>query len=267
MTTPMWFDAGVNLTHSRLAADPDAVIAKAEAAGVERMVVIACNLEECEQAIELAEQHPMLIVTAGVHPHDAKNAPSDLTQRLREFAQHPAVHAIGECGLDFNRNYSPPETQLAVFEQQLEIAAELQLPVYLHERDAFAEQYRLLQKFSKKLPLKLVHCFTSGCTELKEYLKLDCYIGITGWVCDERRGDALRQAVPMIPSERLILETDAPFLIPRTLKPRPSFNEPCWLPEIAKVVAELRGSSMHDIAAAAWQNSHLLFGCDGWQKV
>ncbi len=261
-----WFDAGVNLTNARLQRHLPDVLQRAREAGVHEMLVISCNLDETRQACQLAETYPELIITAGVHPHDAINAPANLQYQLRELAQHPAVVAIGECGLDFNRNYSPPEVQLRVFEQQLEVAAELQLPVYLHERDAFNEQHGLLQKFSKKIPRKLAHCFTSGCDELKEYLKLGCYIGITGWVCDERRGGALREAVPLIPRERLILETDAPFLLPRTLKPRPSMNEPCWLPEIARVVAELRDESLADVAAYTRNNSFLFFGREGWQN-
>lgn len=261
-----WFDAGVNLTNARLQRDLPQVLERANAAGVNEMLVIACNLEEARQACHLAEQYPQLLITAGVHPHDAKDAPKDLAQQLRELAAHPAVVAIGECGLDFNRNYSPREKQLEVFEQQLEIAAELHLPVYLHERDAFNEQHALLQKFSEKIPRKLAHCFTSGCSELKEYLKLGCYIGITGWVCDERRGGGLREAVPMIPRERLMLETDAPFLLPRTLKPRPNMNEPCWLPEVARVVADLRNESLAEVATYTRNNSLIFFGREGWQS-
>tara|TARA_Y100001973_G_scaffold20786_1_gene30698 strand:- start:287 stop:1093 length:807 start_codon:yes stop_codon:yes gene_type:complete len=261
-----WFDAGVNLTNARLQSRLNDVLQRAREAGVEHLLVISCNLEEARQACALAESHPELVVTAGIHPHDAKDAPADLKHQLRELAQHPAVVAIGECGLDFNRNYSPRDVQLEIFEQQLEVAAELQLPIYLHERDAFREQHGLLQKFSKKIPRKLAHCFTSGCDELKEYLKLGCYIGITGWVCDERRGGALREAVPLIPRERLILETDAPFLLPRTLKPRPSMNEPCWLPEIARVVAELRDETLADVSAYTRNNSFLFFGREGWQN-
>lgn len=260
-----WFDAGVNFTNARLQQQLTDVMERAKSAGVDNMLVIACNLDEARHACELAETFPELTVTAGVHPHDAKDAPADLQQQLVEIAAHPAVVAIGECGLDFNRNYSPRDTQLDVFEQQLQVAAKLKLPVYLHERDAFTEQHALLQKYAKEIPKKLVHCFTSGCSELKEYLKLGCYVGITGWVCDERRGGALREAVPLIPQERLVLETDAPFLLPRTLKPRPKMNEPCWLPEIARVVAELRGESLEEVAAYTRNNSLLLFGREGWQ--
>ena len=255
-----WFDAGVNLTNARFSADPLFYLERAAQQGVAKLLVIACNLADTEQALVLADKHPQLSVTVGVHPHDANAAPNDLQHRLIAYAQHPAVVAIGECGLDFNRNYSPPAVQLRVFEQQLEVAAELQLPVYLHERDAFAQQQILLQKFDEKIPKKLAHCFTGGCQELKEYLKLGCYIGVTGWVCDERRGGALREAVPNIPSERLLVETDAPFLLPRTLRPRPKFNEPCWLPEVARVVAELRKISMQTLAEQTWQNSHEFFG-------
>lgn len=261
-----WFDVGVNLTNARLEKRLEQTLQRAAEAGVDNMLVIACNLDEARRACQLAESYPGLLVTAGVHPHDAKDAPANLQRQLREIAQHPAMVAIGECGLDFNRNYSPRETQLRVFEQQLELAAELHLPVYLHERDAFAEQHALLQKYAKKIPKKLVHCFTSGCSELKEYLKLGCSFGITGWVCDERRGGALREAVPLIPKERLMLETDAPFLLPRTLKPRPSINEPCWLPEIARVVAELRNEDLAAVAAYTRNNSFLFFGREGWQN-
>jgi TatD DNase family protein len=255
-----WFDAGVNLTNARFHSDPLYYLDRAAEQGVTKLLVIACNLNDTEQALVLAERYPQLKVTAGVHPHDASAAPLDLQQRIIAYAEHPAVVAIGECGLDFNRNYSPPDVQLRVFEQQLEVAAELQLPVYLHERDAFTQQQMLLQKFDEKIPRKLAHCFTGGCQELKEYLKLGCYIGVTGWICDERRGGALREAVSTIPSERLLLETDAPFLLPRTLKPRPKFNEPCWLPEVARVVAELRGVSMQTLAEQTWRNSHEFFG-------
>ncbi|RUO63587.1 TatD family hydrolase [Pseudidiomarina insulisalsae] len=258
--SPQWFDAGVNLTHPRLYDDVEAVLQRAADAGVTGQLVIATNLSEARTACELAERYPQLMVTAGVHPHDASAAPADLQQQLIEIAQHPAVVAIGECGLDFNRDFSPRDVQLKIFEQQLEVAAELDLPVYLHERDAFTQQKELLQKYSEKIQRKLAHCFTSGCAEVKEYLKLGCYIGITGWVCDERRGEALRKAVPEIPLERLILETDAPFLVPRTLRPRPSVNEPCWLPEIARVVADLRGISSAELATATRRNSYSFFG-------
>lgn len=261
-----WFDCGVNVTHSKLIEHLEEVLANAAEAGVVEWLAIACNLDDTRVLCQLAERYPQLRVTAGVHPHDAAAAPTDLAQQLLALAQHPAVVAIGECGLDFNRNYSPPEIQRQVFETQLKVAAELQLPVYLHERDAFATQITYLERYRDAIPAMLAHCFTGSCVELEGYLKLDCYIGITGWVCDERRGGALREAVPMIPLERLVLETDAPFLLPRTLRPRPSYNEPRWLPEIASVVAQLRGESLTDLSAATWQNSQRLFGCEGWRQ-
>ncbi|WP_026860668.1 TatD family hydrolase [Pseudidiomarina sediminum] len=261
-----WFDGGVNITHSKLHDQLEDVLARAANVGVVELLAIACNLEDTRTLCQLAERYPQLRVTAGVHPHDAAAAPADLARQLLALAQQPAVVAIGECGLDFNRNYSPPEVQRQVFETQLQVAAELGLPVYLHERDAFTDQLAYLKRYRSSIPAMLAHCFTGSCEELEGYLQLDCYIGITGWVCDERRGGALREAVPMIPSDRLVLETDAPFLLPRTLRPRPSYNEPCWLPEIASVVAQLRDESLTNLSAATWRNSQRLFGCEGWRQ-
>ncbi|MDX1705397.1 TatD family hydrolase [Pseudidiomarina sp.] len=256
-----WFDCGVNLTSSRFAGDVEQVIARAQAADVNRLLVIGTNLEQSRAAVQLCEQFPrQLVATVGIHPHDAAEVPIDYLSQLAELAGHPAVVAIGECGLDFNRNFSPPDAQRRVFQAQLDLAAEVGKPVYLHERDALTDQLAILKNYQNTIPNMLAHCFTGGREALAAYLDLGCYIGVTGWVCDERRGQELRTAVPLIPADRLVLETDAPFLIPRTLKPRPAMNEPCWLPEIAEVVANLRQQSISDLAAESWQVSHNLFG-------
>ncbi|MDT7526494.1 MULTISPECIES: TatD family hydrolase [Pseudidiomarina] len=256
MSALRWFDVGVNLTNPKLLVQAEQVIARGLAAGVERQLVIGTNVLESEQALALCERFPQqLVACVGIHPHDAAaSQPTDLA-RLRELAQHPAVVAIGECGLDFNRNYSPAAIQQQVFTAQLELAAELKLPVYLHERDAQAQQLALLKPFLKSIPRMLAHCFTGGEKELANYLDLGCYIGITGWLCDERRGTELQQAVPWIPANRLLLETDAPFLLPRTIRPRPKYNEPSLLPAIGEYLAQLRQQEVTTIAAQCWQNS------------
>lgn len=255
-----WFDSGANLTNGKLVHQVDSYLEAAQNAGVETIVVIGTNLEHSRQALQLCERYPdQLIATVGVHPHDAAEAPHDFVQQLRDLAQHPAARAIGECGLDFNRNYSPPEQQLSVFRAQLALAAELQLPVYLHERDALDAQLELLSEFHQQIPRLLTHCFTGGEKALARYLKLGCYIGITGWVCDERRGLELQHSVLNIPADKLLIETDAPFLLPRTLRPKPSYNASEYLPHIGEFIAQLRQQEVSEFAAQTWQNSQAFF--------
>ena len=259
-----WFDGGVNLTNARFTEQLEQTIAAAEQAGVVRMVVIGTNLEHSAAAIDLCQRYPQqLIATVGIHPHDAAAAPRDFLARLRDLSQHPSVCAIGECGLDFNRNFSSAEAQLRVFEAQLQLAGDRQLPVYLHERDALSEQVAMLQRYATDIPKLFTHCFTGGPEQLAIYQQLDCYIGVTGWVCDERRGEALQRAVPLIAHDRLILETDAPYLLPRTIRPRPRSNLPSYLPAIAEQVAQLRQQPLAELAEQAWRNSTTLFASPG----
>lgn len=259
-----WFDGGVNLTNARFSEHLEQIIVAAEQAGVMRMVVIGTNLEHSAAAIQLCQRYPQhLVATVGIHPHDAEAAPHHFMAQLRDLSQHPSVCAIGECGLDFNRNFSSTEAQLRVFEAQLQVAAERQLPVYLHERDALTEQVELLQRYAGDLPKLFTHCFTGGPEQLAAYQQLDCYIGVTGWVCDERRGEDLQRAVPLIAADRLILETDAPYLVPRTIRPRPRANAPSYLPAIAEQVAQLRQQPLAELATQVWRNSTELFGTPG----
>lgn len=250
-------DIGINLTHASFRSDRDAVVARARAAGVSQMILTGTSLDGSERALAVAEELG-LFATAGVHPHDAKNA-VDLDAQLPVLAQHPLCVAIGECGLDFDRNFSPPAVQETVFAAQLAIAAELGKPVFLHERAAHARFVAILEQHRARLPGAVVHCFTGNEAELDAYLALDCHIGITGWICDERRGVPLRALVPRIPIERLMLETDAPFLVPRTIKPRPSRNEPALLPHVLATVAAALGRSPADVAAATTATARRFF--------
>ncbi|RUO76780.1 TatD family hydrolase [Pseudidiomarina taiwanensis] len=253
---PAWFDAGVNLTHPRLAHDVTGYIERAVSAGVERILVIGTSVAESQAAVALCEQFPEhLWATVGVHPHDAAAVSSDYLSILRDLAQHHQVRAIGECGLDYHRNFSPPAKQREVFAAQLELAAELSMPVYLHEREALADQLALLKSVGADIPRILVHCFTGSVTQLHAYRELDAYIGITGWVCDERRGQDLQQALPAIPANRLLLETDAPFLLPRTIRPRPRDNHSEFLPAIAATVAALRQQDIATLQQQCWDNT------------
>lgn len=197
-----------------------------------------------------------------MHPHDAKSVEDLSLPAIRALASRPEVVAIGECGLDFNRDFSPRPQQEAVFEAQLMLAAELKMPVFLHCRDAHERFLAILKPYMDKLPAAVLHCFTGSEAELNECLAAGLYIGITGWVCDDRRGEELRDIVPLIPDDRLMVETDAPYLLPRTLRPKPksSRNEPCYLPHIVGEIAMLRGQDTEQLITQTTLNSRRFFG-------
>lgn len=256
-------DIGVNLAHDSFAADRDATIHRALAAGVTRMIVTGTDVESNAQARALASQHPgRLWCTAGIHPHHALELDAASTALIREHATDPLVVAIGECGLDYFRDFSPRPAQRAAFVAQLEIAVETALPVFLHQRDAHADFIAILAEFADTLTGGVAHCFTGGRAELETYLDLGLHIGVTGWVCDERRGDTLREAVPHIPLERLLLETDAPYLLPRDLDPLPKTrrNEPAYLRHILERVSMLLDAETAAVAGAATATAIRLFG-------
>jgi TatD DNase family protein len=258
-------DIGSNLTHDSFSPDRDAVMARALDAGVRRQVVTGTDAASSNQAAALAAAHPALLSsTAGMHPHHAQSFDASLREELSELLRRPEVVAVGECGLDYFRNFSPPDAQRAAFIAQLEIAAASGKPVFLHQREAHADFVAILKDFRGVLSGGVAHCFTGGRPELEDYLALDLHIGVTGWVNDERRGQALRDAVPHIPAGRLMLETDAPYLLPRDLLPRPKSrrNEPGFLPHIAGAVAHLRGETLEAVAASTTRNALRFFGLD-----
>ncbi len=261
-------DIGVNFTNQRFERDRPDVLERAAAAGVEACVVTGTSVEESRAALQLCLDTPtdpcQLYCTAGVHPHQARHydtATGDILRAL--IARHPGtVVAVGETGLDFNRNFSPREDQQRAFAAQLELAADTGLPLFLHERDAVDTQLQMLRERIDSLPAAVIHCFTGDRSALFAYLELGLHVGITGWICDERRGGALRELVADIPRERLMVETDAPFLTPRNLKPRPrnNRNEPAFLPTVVAAVAECRGESPDRVAAETAANSRRFFG-------
>lgn len=256
-------DIGVNLTDSAFDADREAVIADAVTAGVTRLLITGTNVDDSEQALSLCQQHPgQLFCTAGVHPHYSKTFTSEGRATLTALLKHPEVVAVGETGLDFNRNASPPAQQINSFEQHLELASEAALPLFLHERDAHQQQLEMLRLHHDDLHGAVAHCFTGNREALYNYLDLDLYIGITGWICDERRGLELLNLVKDIPADRLLLETDAPYLLPRNLKPKPKSrrNLPAYLPHILNEVAKARGEDPQSLAQQTQQNNQRLFG-------
>ncbi len=255
-------DIGLNLTHDSFDDDREQVIAAAEAAGVTRLIITGTSVSASEHAAALAARDRRLYATAGIHPHHAADFRSADLDRLRALLAQPHVVAAGECGLDYFRDYSPHADQQHCFAAQLELAAESGRPVFLHQRDAHDDLLRILSPVRARLSGGVAHCFTNGKKELHDYLDLDLYIGVTGWVCDERRGHALREAVPSIPLDRLLLETDAPYLLPRDLKERPRGrrNEPRFLPHVLARVAALTGHPPELLAEHSTTNACRLFG-------
>ena len=245
-------DIGANLTHESFERDLDAVLERARAAGVVQMVVTGASREHSPMALELARRHPgFLYATAGVHPHHAVEYTDECDAQMRALHAHPEVVAVGECGLDYNRDFSPRPAQRRAFERQLQIAADNGKPLFLHQRDAHDDFIAMMKNFDGKLGPAVVHCFTGERRELFDYLDRDWHIGITGWLCDERRGAHLRELVKHIPANRLMIETDAPYLLPRTLRPLPKDrrNEPAFLAHIVEELARDRGEETAITAA------------------
>lgn len=255
-------DVGVNLTHDSFDADRDAVIAAAGAVGVRRMIVTGTTVAASVAAAELAGRHEgRLFSTAGIHPHHASECDLAALDELKALAANGCVVAIGECGLDYYRNFSPAKAQRDAFVAHLRLAVELAMPVFLHQRDAHEDFLAILRDIHTELRGGVAHCFTGGPRQRDAYLELDLHIGVTGWVCDERRGSELVEAVPGIPPDRLLVETDAPYLLPRTIAPRPRSrrNEPAMLPHIVKRIAELQNTAPETIAAATTANAERFF--------
>ena len=257
-------DIGANLTHSLFSTDIKQTLERAQLAGVEHVIVTGTNIDESQKAVTLATQYPdMLSATVGIHPHDAKHFDNNSLIALRELAQHPQVVALGETGLDFFRNFSTSAKQVNAFEKQLELAAELGLPVFLHEREAFKAQWEILKTYRHALSNAVIHCFTGSREQAYHYLDLDLYIGITAWICDNKRGRHLQELVGDIPLNRIMIESDAPYLIPKT-SPKPKLvskrrNEPCTLPIIIETIAQHSKHSQHNIALASTQNARHFF--------
>lgn len=257
-----YIDIGANLTHESFVHDLPAVLERAREASVDRIIVTGASRSGSVAAQQLAAAYPhFLYATAGLHPHHAHEYDGDIDDLLRTLLRHDEVVAVGETGLDYNRDFSPREAQRFAFEQQLQIALDVQKPLFLHQRDAHADFIAILDVLRDRLPPAVVHCFTGERDELVDYLDRGFHIGITGWICDERRGQHLRDLVKLIPADRLMIETDAPYLLPRTLKPKPSHrrNEPAFLPHIGEEIARDRDESVAVTALNATATAQRFF--------
>ncbi len=267
-------DIGANLAHESFSLDYPQLLQRAWAAGVQH-IVLTGSCRRSNQAVSLlaAEDPARLSCTAGVHPHHAADWNDEDARLIRQLATLPQLVSLGECGLDYYRDLSPREVQRRVFIAQLQLAVELRRPVFLHQRGAHEDFLAILSEYRPSLVDACVHCFTDTHEAMESYIALDCHIGITGWVCDARRGSSLRALVPHIPIERLMIETDAPYLLPSNVprSQRPSSlhsdkpgidgrrNEPAYLPWVAEALGTLRGETGDAIARKTADNARRFF--------
>jgi len=266
-------DIAGNLTNKAFRDDLPAVLTRAKDAGVSAIIVAGVSTTTSRRGWEMAVDHrgrpdvPRMVATSGIHPHHASQASKEALYEIADLAKRGAaaneVVAIGECGLDYNRDFSPRDVQRRAFEAQLEIAAELNKPVYLHERDAHEDFATILERWLPKLPRGgVVHCFTGSRSTLERYLAMDLHIGFTGWLCDERRGKHLLDLVSLVPRNRLMVETDCPYILPRDMpnKPKDGRNEPAFVAHVAKAVAKARGESFDDLREHSTKTAQAFFG-------
>mgnify|MGYP001161094652 FL=1 len=253
-------DIGANLTNSVFTDDLGEVLNRAKREGVQHIVVTGTNIQESQDAIALATKHgAYLSATVGIHPHDADDVKSDWLDTLEELTSSPHVVAVGEMGLDFYRDYSGRDAQRRVFEAQLDLAARVELPVFVHDRNTDGEVLEVLRRYA---PTKcVVHCFTGNADELDGYIEEDFYIGVTGWICDERRGEELRRLAHRIPIDRLLVETDAPYLLSRTMSKvlGTRRNEPAYLKFVIAELARFRRCPESEIRDASVENACRFF--------
>jgi TatD DNase family protein len=256
-------DIGLNLANHRFALDWPHVVARAHAAGVERFILTGTSLKISREAALLTEKMApgTAYFTAGVHPHYASELTSDVLAHLRELLSHANAVAVGETGLDYNRDLSPRNVQRAALEAQVDLACAVNKPLFLHEREAAPDLLAILDNFKDRLPTCVVHCFTGNEAVARQYIERDFYVGITGWVGQKNRNQDLLCALHVIPPERMLLETDAPYLTPPGYAPSiAGRNEPAALPRVAELLAIARGVPVDQIRADAYAASMKFFG-------
>ncbi|TDO96779.1 TatD family hydrolase [Marinomonas balearica] len=251
-------DIGVNLNHPQYIDDLDQFQTDLISHNIQGAICIASDLNETKLISQVTNSHSNLWMTAGCHPHQAKTWNQDSEKELEPYLSRAI--AIGETGLDYNRNFSTPEQQREAFQAQIHLANIHSKPLYLHERDAHEDMVTILRGLKSTTTQGVLHCFTGNISELKTYLDLGLYIGVTGWLLDERRGEDLKDAVKYIPDDRLLIETDAPYLVPRNIRPRPKKNHPKYLPYIAQELANIRSVDIGLISKLTTDNTKKLFG-------
>jgi TatD DNase family protein len=253
------FDSHCHLDDRDFQKDFHAVLKRAEEAEVRRIMIAGITGATSVRGVELAKKHDPLYAAVGIHPHDAKTCSEETLAKLERLAEEPEVVAWGEIGLDFNRMFSPRKDQEKWFIRQLEIATKLDLPLIFHERDSSGRFLEILKSTPDNPRRGVVHCFSGNAFELEEYLKLGFCIGITGIVTHKMRGQELREMLPEIPANRLLVETDAPYLTPSPQRKKHRRNEPAFVRQVLLKVAEVRQENPEELAEQIWENTCTLF--------
>lgn len=254
------FDSHCHLEDRAFDKDRDAVIQRMHAAGVDSAMTVGTTLDQCIKGIAIAESIPGVYASVGIHPHDAKDCSENVLKRLVDLSSNPSVLAWGEIGLDFNRMYSPGNVQEKWLIRQLEIAGALNLPVIFHERDSNGRLFEIIKPHFKNGQVGVVHCFSGTKNDLQQYLGLGLYIGITGIVTLKERGEPLRKLVHLIPEDRILCETDAPYLTPSPEKNQLRRNEPAFVRSVLLKLAEVRKENPENLADKVWNNTCRFYG-------
>jgi TatD DNase family protein len=256
LTSFMLIDTHSHLDMDQFDPDRDQVLHRAQAAGIHKIITIGTDLPSSEQAIALAEKHPWVHATVGVHPHEVKSLDREGFKKLSELSQNPSVVAIGETGLDYYYKYSPPELQIRWFREQIRLARSRRLPLVIHSRDAKEETLLLLEQEKAQEVGGVFHCFTGDHEMAERALTMGFYISFSGIVTFPKARD-LQEIARVVPMERLLVETDSPYLTP--VPHRGQRNEPAYVRLVATKIAELRGISLEEVAEITSSNAMKLF--------
>ncbi|MEZ4529202.1 MAG: TatD family hydrolase [Desulfobacterales bacterium] len=254
------FDSHCHLNDPVFGKDFQDTVHRMEKAGVCGLMIVGIDRNNSAEAVKLAETRKGFFASVGIHPHDAKHCSKEDISFLRELAKHPKVRAWGEIGLDFNRMYSPAADQEKCFARQLETADKIGLPLIFHERDSKGRFGEILRTYYNKDRRGVVHCFSGNRREMDNYLDMGFFIGITGIVTVKTRGEELRRLIPHIPKDRILIETDAPYLTPAPERNQHRRNEPAFVRSVLLKIAEVRGEAPEPLSDAVWENTCRLFG-------
>ena len=256
------FDIACNFSSERFDKDLDEVIQRAKNNKVSKFLVVSASLNDTEKVNGIYKNNKdSCFFTIGVHPHNAKEFTSSSSVKMKNLIDTYKPNSVGETGLDFFRNISSYEEQIFAFEEQIKIAIDKELPLFLHQREAHDDFFKILSKYRDSIPKAVVHCFTGTQKELDDYLDIGCHIGLTGWICDANRNIDLRKSLINIPLDKLMIETDCPYLIPKNLqeKPKNNRNEPAFLPHIAKEISSLVNVDIDQLVKKTYENSIKFF--------